>query len=173
MSALLNLIRREIERFQTRTNHETAGYIDSYNPNDHTAKVKFPTELDADGNPRITGWLPFKVAAGGAGSSWVIAPTVGDQCTVGYLEGSSESGTINGFLHNVKDTPPTVQSGEGMLRHTSTGNYIKLRKDGSFTANIKSGTQHYLGGDPDLGHVMVPVMLSDGTPSPFVQGRKS
>lgn len=192
MSAILNIIRREIERFQTRTNHEMVGYIDSYNDADHTAKVKFPTELDAKGNPRITGWIPFKVAAGGQGASWVIAPAIGDQATVGYLEASSEAGTITGFLHNVKDTPPNAKSGEAVLRHTktgnmfklnadgsfqtthsATGNYVKLDKDGNITANIKSGTQHYVGGDPALGHTMLPLMLSDGTPSPFAKGRKS
>jgi uncharacterized protein involved in type VI secretion and phage assembly len=192
MSAILNIIRREIERFQSRSNHEMVGYIDSYNKADHTAKVKFPTELDAKGNPRITGWIPFKVAAGGAGASWIIGPKVGDQCTVSYLEASSEAGTITGFLHNIKDTPPVAASGEAVLRHTSTGNmfmlnadgsfqtthkatgnYVKLDKDGNITANLTGGKQHYVGGDPALGHVMLPLKLSDGTNSPYAQGRKS
>lgn len=191
MSAILNIIRREIERFQTRTNHEMVGYVDSYNKADHTAKVKFPTELDANSNPRITGWIPFKVQAGGAGASWIIGPKVGDQCTVSYLEASSEAGTITGFLHNIKDTPPVADSGEAVLRHTSTGNmfmlnadgsfqtthkatgnYVKLDKNGNVTANIKSGTQHNIGGDPSLGHVMSPVATTAG-PSPYAMARVS
>lgn len=172
--SLLNIIRREVQRFQAMHNREQVGLIDSYRADDHTAKVKFLTEVDVNGNPRITGWLPFKVAAGGQGASWVIAPQVGDQCVVSYLENDSETGVISGFLHNTQDQAPTVQPSEAVLRHTSTGNYIKLRQDGSITANItNTQQQHYLGGDPDLGHIMLPVVLSDGTHSPYVQARKS
>jgi len=132
-NSLRNLIRGEISRFQSRHNKEMVGFIDSYNPQDHTAKVKYPTELDVNGNPRITGWLPFKTQSGGAGSSWVLGPSVGDQCATSHLEGHSESGMITGFLHNTVDTPPLAQSGEAILRHTPTGNFTKMAQDGSFT----------------------------------------
>lgn len=192
MSHIENLIRREISRAWARFNHEMVGYIDSYKPQDHTAKVKFPTELDAQGNPRISGWLPFKATAGSkTGISWVIGPQIGDQCTVSHLEGDSESGVITGFLHNVTDTPPSAASGQAILQHNTTGNfftintdgsmqyvhkatgnYVKVDASGNITANIKSGTQHYIGGDPALGHTMSPLATVAG-PSPFAQARIS
>ncbi|HYA07477.1 MAG TPA: phage baseplate assembly protein V [Xanthobacteraceae bacterium] len=188
----LNIIRREIARFQTRHNRKMVGFIDSYNPNDHTAKVKFPTELDVDGNPRITGWMPFQAQAGGAGASWVIGPAIGDQCTVEHLEGDSEAGVITGFLHNTVDTPPNAASGQAILRHTqsgnyftlnpdgsfqwvhkATGNYHKLRKDGSAATYISSTSQqHYIGGDPDEAGTFSPVATVAG-PSPYAQARIS
>lgn len=191
ISEVMNMVRGEMARFVSLSNREMVGFIDSYKDSDHTAKVKYPTELDPDGNPRITGWLPFKVAAGGASASWVIAPAIGDQCTVAHLGGDSEAGTITGFLHNIVDTPPNVKEGEGVLRHTKTGNTFKLNADGSFqtthkatgnyvkvdadgniSANITGGKQHYIGGDPALGHTMSPLATVAG-PSPFAQARIS
>ncbi len=188
----LNIVRREIARFQTRHNRKMVGFIDSYNPNDHTAKVKYPTELDANGNPRISGWIPFQAQAGGAGASWIIGPAIGDQCTTEHLEGDSEAGVITGFLHNTVDTPPNAASGQAILRHTSTGNYFTLNTDGSFqwvhkatgnyhkldasgnaTTYISSTSQqHYLGGDPAKGGAFSPVATVAG-PSPYAQARIS
>lgn len=190
LSNFLNLIRSEIARFQTRHSRKMVGYIDSYNPAEHTAKVKFPTELDGNGNARITGWIPFEAQAGGAGASWIIGPTVGDQCTVDYLEGDVESGVISGFLHNTVDTPPNAESGQAVLRHTASGNYFTLNTDGSFqwvhkaTGNYhkldasgnattylsSTAQQHYLGGDPAMGGTFSPVRTVAGT-SPYAQAR--
>lgn len=127
-SDLVNLIQREIARSDLNTTKKMVGFLDSYNPLDHTGKVKYPTELDANGNPRITGWLPHQTAAGGAGASWVIGPTVGDQCTTEHLNGDPEAGVITGYLHNTTDTPPGAPSGTAILRHTPTG--YKMTFDG-------------------------------------------
>ena len=193
LSFILNLVRGEIERYQSRHNRKMVGLIDSYNPTDHTAKVKYPTELDVDGKPRITGWLPFQVQSGGGGTSWVFGPVIGDQVTVDHLEGDSEAGVISGFLHSMTDTPPSAESGQAILRHTASGNYFTLNKDGSFQTTHKSSgnfvkldasgnivanianpatTQHYIGGDPSLGHVMSPISTVAG-PSPYGQARFS
>lgn len=193
LNFILNLVRGEIERYQSRHNRKMVGLIDSYNAADHTAKVKFPTELDANGNPRITGWIPIQTQSAGAGTSWVFGPVVGDQCTVEYLEGDSESGHVTGFLHNTTDTPPSAASGQAILRHTGTGNYFTLDTDGSFKTLHKSSgnyvkvdasgnmtalivdptkTQHYIGGDPALGHTMSPIVTVDG-PSIYGQARFS
>lgn len=191
---LLNYVNREIQAAFTLHTKEMVGYIDSYNKKDHTAKVKFPTELDSDGKPRISGWMPVGVGAGSMkGISWVIGPQVGDQCTVGYLEGDSEAPYIKGFLHNVTDTPPSADSGQAVLQHNTTGNYLTVNTDGTIqifhkkTGNYSkmdtSGNfvtylaspaqQHYLGGDPAKGGTFLPVMLADMTPSPYAKARKS
>jgi uncharacterized protein involved in type VI secretion and phage assembly len=188
---LLNIIRREVQRFWLAAyQRKMVGYVDSYNPSDHTVKVKFPTELDSSGNPKISGWLPHAVTAGGAGASWVVGPQVGDQCVVEHLEGDPEAGHVTGYLHNTTDTPPNVASGEGVLRHTSTGNYLKMSSDGSIQTFHKStgnyskmdasgnfvthlastSQQHYLGGDPAAGGSFAPVGTTSG-PSPYAQAR--
>lgn len=190
LSAILNLVRVEIERYQSRHNRKMVGLIDSYNPTDHTAKVKFPTELDENDNPRITGWIPIQTQSGGGGSSWVLGPSIGDQATVEYLEGDSEAGHVTGFLHNTTDTPPSAASGQAILRHTASGNYFTLNADGSFQTFHKStgnyqvmdasgnfatylastAQQHYLGGHPAKGGSFSPVMTAAGQ-SLYAQAR--
>lgn len=188
---VMNLVRREIFRFQARNNRKMVGFIDSYRDSDHTAKVRFETDLDANGKHRITGWLPIRCQAGGAAVSWVAAPAINDQCTVEYVEGDSEAGAITGFLHNVKDTPPGVKSSEAILRHTKSGNRLYLAEDGSLrfehkdTGNhlkmTKSGdlvgyiadpgkTQHYIGGSPEMGGTFARVQTEQG-PSPYSKAR--
>jgi hypothetical protein len=56
---LINLIWREISRAAMARPKRQIGLIDSYNNNDPTCKVKLFTDLDDDGQPKITGWIPF------------------------------------------------------------------------------------------------------------------
>ena len=188
---LLNLVRREIFRFQARNNRKMVGFIDSYRDKDHTAKVRFETDLDPNGKPRVTGWLPIRCQGGGAAASWVVAPAINDQCTVEYVEGDSEAGAITGFLHNTKDQPPAVKSSEAILRHTSTGNrlyladdgslrfehnetgnHLKMNKNGDLVGYIKDPgkNQHYIGGNPEMGGNFARVMTENG-PSPYSKAR--
>ena len=58
--------------------------------------------------------------------------------------------------------------------HKSTGNYSVIDKNGNVATHIAStAQQHYLGGDPTAGGTFLPIMLSDGSASPYAQGRKS
>jgi len=191
---LVNLIRREVERGLLRRAREAVGIVDSYDPNEHAVKVKLDTDLDDDGNPRISGWLPLRTnSASKSGISFVVGPQPGDQVHVSYLEGDPENGIATGFNHNDVDRPPNVASGAAVLQHNtsgnyltldtdgalhflhkSTGNYVKVDKNGNITANIvdPSKTQHYIGGDPALGHTMSPVSTVGG-PSPYAKARIS
>jgi uncharacterized protein involved in type VI secretion and phage assembly len=191
---IVDLINREIARAYTRHPRRHIGLVDSYNPNDHTIKAKFLTDLDNDGQPKISGWIPVGTqGASENGVSFVVGPNVGDQVVIDYAEGDAEAGHVSHFLHNTVDVPPNVASGAAVLQHNKTGNHFTINTDGSMmmlhkasgnyskvdaSGNVvthiaSTAQQHYLGGDPALGGTFLPVMLSDGTPSPYAKGRKS
>jgi hypothetical protein len=187
-----NLVRMEIARAFGARPRRMVGLVDGYNSQDHTVKVKLLTDLDDNGQPKITGWIPFGTnGASEQGISFCIGPNVGDQVVIDHAEGDAEASHVSHVLHNTVDTPPNVASGQAMLQHNptgnyftintdgsmqhfhkSTGNYVKVDKNGNITANIKSGTQHYIGGDPTLGHVMSPILTVAGQ-SPYGQARVS
>lgn len=191
---LLNVIRVEISRAFSGRARRQIGLIDSYNNNDHTVKVKLLTDLDENGQPKITGWIPFGTnGASQGGISFCIGPNVGDQVVIDHAEGDAEASHVSHVLHNTVDVPPNVASGQAVMQHNptgnyltintdgsiehfhkSTGNYVKVDKNGNITANIAdpSKTQHYIGGDPTLGHVMSPIMTAAGA-SPYGQARVS
>ena len=124
-----NLSRREVGRADSRQTRSMVGIVDSYDPNEHAVKVKFLTDVDDNGQPRISGWLRIRPMSAGAGSSLVVGPSVGDQCVVEHHEGDSEGGHVVGFLHNDVDRPPTVQSGE-LLYTQKTGAQIHVDANG-------------------------------------------
>lgn len=192
---IANLIQREASRNAVRRAKPAVGLVDSYDPVTHSVKIKHDTEVDDQGAPRITGWIPIRCQAGGAGVSWVIGPSPGDQATIEYLEDDAEAGVCTGFLHNDVDQPPDAASSVAILRHTATGNYFTLNADGSFEtfhngsgnytksdvsgnliSHIKTAGNGfvYLGGDPNATPTPVfsPVATVAG-PSPFVMGRIS
>lgn len=123
--SLANLMRREDQR--GRSVREMVGEIDSYDPASHTAKVKFDTDLDNQGNPRISGWLPMRTAAAGANGHMVFGPTPGDQVVVHYPESDQEGGVISHFVHNDVHQPPKVESGE--LNITAHGATVFIDKN--------------------------------------------
>jgi len=191
---MLNTVRGEIARMNMARPKRMIGLVDSYNPNDHSVKVKFLTDPDDFGQPKISGWIPMGTqGASESGVSFVIGPNIGDQVVVDYAEDDAESGHVSHVLHNVIDTPPNVASGQAIMQHNPTGNHFVINTDGSiklfhkasgnYTQIDKNGNvathiastaqQHFLGGDPALGGTFLPIMLSDGTPSPFAKGRKS
>jgi uncharacterized protein involved in type VI secretion and phage assembly len=130
--SIANLMRREIGRADSSSARSMVGIVDAYDPNEHAVKVKFLTEVDADDKPRISGWLRIKTASGGAGGSFVIGPSVGDQCMVHHSEDDPEGGHVSGFIHNDTDRPPVVQSGEAVLK-TASGVTIKVDASGNIT----------------------------------------
>lgn len=191
---VMNMVRGEIARWTTDRPKRMIGLVDSYNNNDHTVKVKLLTDLDDQGQPKITGWIPIGTQAGSQqGISFVVGPNIGDQVVIDHAEGDAEAGHVSHVLHNTVDVPPNVVSGQAMMQHNPTGNHFVINTDGSMqhfhkaTGNYvmvdKSGNiitrvtstaqQHFVGGDPSKGDVMVPLMLADGTPCPYAKGRKS
>lgn len=191
---VMNMVRGEIARWTTDRPKRQIGLVDSYNDNDHTVKVKLLTDLDDNGQPKITGWIPFGTQGGSQqGISFTVGPNIGDQAVIDHAEGDAEAGHVSHILHNTVDTPPKTASGQAILQHNptgnyftintdgsikmfhkSTGNYARIDKDGNIIGRVTStAQQHYVGGDPAMGDTMVPLMLADGTPCPYAKGRKS
>jgi len=132
---LASLMRREASRNSVAVAKEHVGTVDSYDATNHAVKVSFGTELDDNGQPRISGWIPLRTQSGGANSSWVIGPTPGDQAVVSYLEGDPESGHVTGFIHNDVDKPPVVQSGEAHLKTKAATIHIDASGNVTITAS--------------------------------------
>lgn len=108
------------------------GVIDGYDASTHTVKVRFPTEIDDNGAPRLTGWIPIRTAAGGSAAHIVVGPAIGDQCEVGFLEGHPDAPICKGIVHSTASNPPVVQSGEAVIA-TSSGVTIRIDAGGSIT----------------------------------------
>ncbi len=135
--SLANLMRREDQR--GRAVREMIGEIDSYDPKSHTAKVKFDTDLDNQGQPRISGWLPMRVASAGANGHMVFGPTPGDQVVVHYSESDQEGGVISHFVHNDVHQPPQVESGEfKMIAHNAS---VFIDKNSAVTVDDGGGAK--------------------------------
>lgn len=117
-----------------------AGLVSSYDPDRYAVKVKLqPEETE-------TGWLPIVTAMAGNGFGVYFGPEIDDQAVVAFLEGSVETGVCLGFLPSDIDRPPSVPSGEGLVRHKDgaflrflPGAVVDLEAAGGFnvTANTK------------------------------------
>src|SRR6202041_634685 len=128
----LNMVRGEIARMNMARPKRMIGLIDGYNPADHTVKVKLLTDLDDNGQAKLTGWIPIGTqGASENGVSFVVGPNVGDQVVIDYAEGDAETGHVSHFLHNTIDQPPNVASGAAVLQHNQSGNHFVLNADGS------------------------------------------
>ena len=111
------------------------GTVESFNPQDHTARVLIqPEEV-------LTGWLP--VLAYGAGNGWgvVCPPAIGAQVVVVPLDGDHESLAVLPGAWSVVDLPPQpattpggaaapVNPGE-MAVVAASGSYLRFNADGS------------------------------------------
>ena len=137
--SITNLIKREIARWHLTQPREMVGLIDSWDPKEHAAKVKILTELDENGDPKITGWMRVRTNSAG-GSSLCIGPKIGDQCTFTHHEGDPEAGIITGFLHNDEDRPPPVAAGEFIFQQPDGGGSIHIDAAGVATIKGKGGS---------------------------------
>lgn len=129
---LLNVIRREAERVVDRRSFTAVGTITGYDPATHSAKVA----LQPEGN--LTGWLPILSLSVGNAFGISVGPSTGVSCLVHFHEGDRESGVIAGMFFTETETPPSVQSGEVIIK-TSFGSSIALLQDGSAAMTDKGG----------------------------------
>lgn len=120
--ALLNLIRREIERFHAdRFKPNRVGLVTSYDKKTYSVKVMFqPEETES-------GWIPLKTHHMGNDYGVLYGPTpgdgkkTGDQVEVSYQEGENDTGRVIARVHSDEDKPPQVEAGEMLLKHQNSG----------------------------------------------------
>ena len=151
MSDLENIIFKCVERALAGRKSKRYGIVTSWDATNHRAKVTFQPE----GNE--SGWLPVQALASGNGFGIVAGLTAGDGKSTGdlveihYQEGDYENGQIAGRVHNDKDRPPPVESGEFLILHKS-GASIKFDKNGVLTIKGSGGSSTVHAADGSVTH---------------------
>lgn len=108
------------------------GTVTSYDPEAYLVKVMLqPEEIE-------TGWLPVEVLLAGNGFGVYAGPSVGDQAVVHFLEGDREAGWCTGFIPSDEDRPPSVPSGEILIKHKS-GAFLRFTNDGKVHVEATAG----------------------------------
>jgi phage baseplate assembly protein gpV len=174
---LLNLIRREIERFHASRYTERHGLVTSYDPDKHLAKVTFQPE------GQESGWLPVETNHMGDGYGILIGLTpghgkgdgsknAGDQVIIRYQEGDFESGKIVKVVHSDQDKPPRVEAGEMLIKHKS-GSSISWNKDGEIIIEQASGAKLYFKKDGSVEHTTKdkPITINSGSAQTALKGQ--
>jgi hypothetical protein len=127
--ALRNFIHREILRVFDRRTRRVPCLVDSYNPSQHTVKVK----LQPEGT--LTGWLQIQTDQVG----WQIAPNIGDPGWVEFHEADRRAGVFVGSNHNDLNPPPAqIQTGEWHYQN-KFGAWLYFKNDGSITWQDSKG----------------------------------
>lgn len=123
---LTNLIYQCIDHAMSRQMHPRIGIVSSYDPATHSVKLmRQPENIE-------TGFIPLPSHAIGSGWGIVTGPQVGDQFVMGFVGGDVEVPFIAGRLFSDQEKPPTVQSGEILMKHQS-GSSITFHANGSVT----------------------------------------
>jgi phage baseplate assembly protein gpV len=144
ISGILNIVRRECERFFATQGKPRIGIIDSYDPNLYCAKVLLQPENV------LTGFLPIGTEFVGNGWGLLFGPTVGDVVEVQYQEGGKNAGYIGKRFYSSVTVPPgPVPSGEVWLVH-QCGSFIKLTNDTKLTVNAVGDLDATVGGATNL-----------------------
>ena len=129
---LTNLIYQCIDHAMSRQMHPRIGIVSSYDPATHSVKLmRQPENIE-------TGFIPLPSHAIGSGWGIVTGPQVGDQFVMGFVGGDVEVPFIAGRLFSDQEKPPTVQSGEILMKHQS-GSSIAMRADGSVAHTSAQG----------------------------------
>jgi phage baseplate assembly protein V len=159
IEALRNIIHREVQRFLDRRTRRVPCIVDSYNPSQHTVKVK----LQPEGT--LTGWLQIETAQVGL----QIAPNIGDPGWLEFHEADRRAAVFVGSNHNDLNPPPKeIQAGEAYYQNKS-GSSVYFKGDGSITATDKSGSSYAMDGTGNVavtGETKItldaPVIVLDG-----------
>jgi uncharacterized protein involved in type VI secretion and phage assembly len=138
---LLNLIRREVALYLANRAETRIGVVQSYDPALHAARVEYQPEGE------LSGWIPVGTVGAGNGFGMGFAPTIGQQVTVHFLEGSLDSGIIGPSIHSTVDLPPPgVASGMAWMIDPS-GTSILLTNDGNAKVSMTGNLSASIGGD--------------------------
>lgn len=119
------------------------GIVQSYNPNDHTAKVLIQPE------GTLTGWLQVSSQSVGAGWGIHIPLKTGEQVLVAPCEGDTDAGVIIGRLYSDTMQPPSGAGSDVVLR-SSAGTLVTLSDGGHFKAIDPAGSSMELTNDGNL-----------------------
>lgn len=161
--ALRNFIHREVLRVLDRRSRRVPCLVDSYNPSQHTVKVK----LQPEGT--LTGWVQIQCDQVG----WQIAPNIGDPGWIEFHEMDRRAAVFVASNHNDLNPPPAqIQAGEWRYQpKVGSGTFVYFKNDGSITLEDKAGSQVFLDGagnialNPKGGKVYVGGPVGSGVPA--------
>ena len=141
MHELLDIMRRESLRAMAQFATAKVGFITSYDPTSHRAKVNvMPQAVDQNTVTAETAWLPIATTHIGNGWGIYAAPAIGDQVVIVHQEGHHGAGIIVGRVNNdAAARPPAVPSGEIWLMHSSKSR-LKFLADGTIQFVSSSGS---------------------------------
>lgn len=141
MHYLHDMMRREAVRVMGQVASAKVGFITSYDPTSHRAKVNImPQGIDPDTVTAETAWLPIATTHIGNGWGIYAAPAIGDQVVVVHQDGFHGAGIIVGRVNNdAAARPPAVPSGEIWMVHSSQSR-LKFLTDGTIQFVSKFGS---------------------------------
>jgi len=148
---LLDLIRREAERAVRKfAPGHRFGIVSNYNPAGPSVRVNFLDDLDENGQPTLSPWMPIIEPSAGAGSGDIAAPQLGSQAVVIHFGYGDQRftfmlGTVRSSLDPVPPEPGTDTTPAGApekerwIVHPS-GTALLLRNDGTVLTGALGGT---------------------------------
>jgi phage baseplate assembly protein V len=160
IEAIRNIIHGEVLRMLADVRRRLPCIVDSYNPSQHTVRVRIqPDNI-------LTGWMQIATAQIGL----QIAPSVNDPGWVEFHEGEGDAGQFVGSAHNDLNPPPKeIQAGEAYYQNKS-GSSLYFKKDGSVTAIDGNGSSFTMDGTGNVTQMAgqkitleAPVIVLDGS----------
>jgi uncharacterized protein involved in type VI secretion and phage assembly len=153
---------RCIERALALRSPHRIGLVTSYDPKTHAVKLmRKPEDVES-------GFIPIGTGHIGAGWGVAVGPQIGDQYVMGFVGGDITVPFIAGRLFSDKEVPPTVQSGEILVKHQS-GSLLNLKPDGSIVHTSAQGMQTTAGQAMALQAGQA-INLTAGAPMTFTGG---
>jgi hypothetical protein len=148
---LQNMIRREAEiAVQKYAPAHRFGIVSQYNPAGHQVRVTFPEDLDANGNPQLSPWMPIVSPAASGDAGDVAAPLMGSQAMVIHFGYGADRftfmlGTVRSAVDAVPSMPGAaansgIPEGSRAIVHPLGGQGIYLAADGSVSVGLPGGT---------------------------------
>lgn len=133
-------LRQMIAQMIAGGGHLRCGLVNAYDPVAYRVKVV----LQPEGIE--TGWMPILTLMSGSSFGVYAAPSQGNEALVFGLEGDAQVLVCLGFLNNVEDVPPTIQSGEVKVI-AKAGGSMAMTQDGHVTVADESGSTLVLSND--------------------------
>lgn len=159
IEGLRNIIHREIRRVLDRQTRRVPCTVDSYDPTQHTIKLK----LQPEGT--LTGWVQIAAAQVGV----QIAPNIGDPGWLDFHEADRRAAVFSGSNHNDLNPPPVqIAAGEWRAQNKAGGGFLYLKNDGSIIANDGAGGSITLKGG--IATIVAPNGVSVTAPTSTING---
>lgn len=139
MEQYLNAVKRHVSNMDAQNAQPRFGVVQSYNPNNHTARVMIqPEEV-------LSGWLP--VATGMSSNGWgiVVPPIIGTQVLMTPVDGDNGSMVIVGSVYSKTNQPPKPSAAiAGAAAPVVPGEIALVSQDGNVVIRLGADGTLYI-----------------------------